>query len=536
MVLRCLAYCLLGAASSTALAGNAVVSNCTESGFNAALGNVLGSGGGTITFSCGGAATIMFSAHLGASRQISQNVVIDGANLITLDGSGSNNFFQVFSGKSFTLKNITLQHGALDTGVHALESFGDLVLNKATVVSNNSKGSAVLINAGTLTVVSSTFSSNTIFNVAGNDSGGAAIRIAAAANVEIFDSTFSGNDATGGNGGAIALADGTLKITRTTFSANKALDGGAVQLGGGSALIEHSTFSGNQAGYGGALEDDGAQFDIRTTTFSSNTSNNDGGAIWLLFGSASGTSSVDQSQFTGNKATNTGGAAINCYSGANNALNVLNSSFSGNISGGHGGAVYADCQFYTENSTYYNNTAGTTSGGGGLYHTGVSPFYAYRVTIAENKALYGAGIANSSSGAYMPNIGYSIVVHNTVGATATVDNCAGAFPFPDNPGYNLSDGTTCGGAFSNSSTDKVSANLPMQAYGNHGGPTSTLPPASGNDAINFIPSGVYCPANNSLRDERGAIRPAPGSSACDSGAFELNGIIDEIFKDGFEAF
>ena len=32
----------------------------------------------------------------------------------------------------------------------------------------------------------------------------------------------------------------------------------------------------------------------------------------------------------------------------------------------------------------------------------------------------------------------------------------------------VSDGTTCGGAFSNSSTDKVSANLPMQAYGNHG--------------------------------------------------------------------
>jgi predicted outer membrane repeat protein len=534
-------------AMSHAVASNGVVSspNCNETGFNTVLTNVQNTGGGTITFNCAVPTTITFSSH--TTRQISQNVTIDGAGKITLDGAGSNNFFQVFSGKSFTLKNITLQHGALDGGVHALESFGNLVLSHATITSNSSKGSAILINSGSLTVASSTFSGNIIQNVSGHDAGGAAIRVAASAVVGISDSTFSGNivkgdpspDGISGNGGAIAFGDGTLNVTRTTFSGNKALDGGAIQLAAGSALIEHSTFASNQAGYGGAIEDDGATFDVKTSTFSTNTAANDGGAIWLLFGSASSVSSVDQSQFTGNKATSSGGGAISCYAGANNALDVLNSSFSGNQSmGGHGGAIYAGCQFYTENSTYYNNTAGASSGGGGLFHTGDSPFSAYRVTITQNKALYGAGIANSSSGAYLPNIGYSIVSANmTTEAIPVVNNCSGAFPFPNNPGYNLSDGTTCGGAFSNPTTDKVNANLPMQAYGNHGGPTLTLPPASGNDAINFIPSSIYCPTPNvGLKDQRGALRPAPDSSACDSGAFEVNGIIDEIFKDGFEAF
>lgn len=514
-------------------AANAVVSSpCGEAQFNTAFNTVNAGSGGTLTFNCGGAKTITFTS----GKNVAAPVTIDGANLITLDGNNSVYFFQVFSGKSLTLKNLTLQHGSFNTA-HALESFGNLVLNHVTVTANSSSGSAVQINSGSLTVVSSTFSGNVVQTGVSSDTHGAAIQVSSMADVQIFDSTFSNNNMqnhTAGSGGAIALADGTLSITRSIFSSNQALDGGAIQLGAGSALIEHSTFANNQAGYGGAIEDDGASFDIRTTTFSTNTAANDGGAIWLLFGSASAVSMVDRSQFSGNKANAAGGGAISCYSGANNALDALNSSFNGNQSGGHGGAIYAGCQFYTENSTYYNNTAGATSGGGGLYHTGDSLFHAYRVTIANNKALYGAGIANSSSGVYTPYIGYSIVTANTIGATLTVDNCSGAFPVTDD-GYNVSDGMTCGGAFT-AGTDKLNANLPMQAFGNYGGPTSTLPPASGNDAINRIPSGFLCPADHSVKDQRGALRPASGSSACDSGAFELNGIIDEIFADAFEQF
>jgi len=506
---------LLGC-SARACAANAVVASpCGEAQFDTAFNAVNAGSGGILTFNCGGAKTITFTG----GKNVVAPVTIDGANLITLDGNGSTYFFQVFSAKSLTLKNITLQNGA-DNGTHPLENFGALTLDHATVKNNVSIGSAVY-NNDTLQVLASTFSGNSL--QAGGDTAGAAIH-QVSGSTKVTGSTFSSNTIpfaiNSGTGGAIALGSGDLKIAHTTFSSNSAFEGGAIRLGSATtALIESSTFSGNSARYGGALENAGSTATIKQTSFTTNntTGGSDGGAIWNLTGNLT----IDSCEFTGNKAGSKGGA-ISHYG---DILFVNNSAFSGNTSGTDGGAIYAGGDLYSNDSTFYNNTASGL--GGALHQTGLAVFELTFATIVGNSAADG-GLSGGMTGTHTPDVGYSIVSANKVGAGPTIDNCAGNF---NSIGYNVSDGPTCGGVFT-STGDHVNVSVPMQTFANYGGPTSTLPPAaSGNIAVNLIPTS---PAGCVPLDQRGAVRPA--GAKCDAGAFELNGIIDEIFKDGFEAF
>jgi hypothetical protein len=72
-----------------------------------------------------------------------------------------------------------------------------------------------------------------------------------AGTLKVTNSTFSGNRAT--TGGAIENA-GTLEVTNSTFFGNTATGGGAIRNGGvGTVEVINSTFSGNSATSGGAL-------------------------------------------------------------------------------------------------------------------------------------------------------------------------------------------------------------------------------------------------------------------------------------------
>ncbi|HEY0180220.1 MAG TPA: choice-of-anchor Q domain-containing protein, partial [Dokdonella sp.] len=66
----------------------------------------------------------------------------------------------------------------------------------------------------------------------------------------------------------------------------------------------------------------------------------------------------------------------------------------------------------------------------------------------------------------------------------------------------------------------------------HGGPTDTQPPQAGSAAIDRIRSDVCLGVGAGPLDQSGAARPA--GAGCDSCAYELGGIGDEIFGDGFE--
>lgn len=453
--------------------------NCDEPGFAGVLSVVDGSGGGTITFDCGSApVTITFTSY----KTIAGAVTIDGGDRITFDGGNASALFQIFASANATLRRMTLQH-AVFSASHALENFGALTLDRVQVTANSSTESPV-VNYGTLVVRSSTFSGNVLSGATGN-------------------------------GGALSNLSGTLDVAYSTFSANNAFDGGAIYVdqSSGAVHIGNSIFSANTAGYGAAIETWGSDVQILSSRFDGNhAQSGDAGAVWSLQGQVG----IDGSQFTSNTAATTGGA-ISCYGGF---MTVTRSAFGSNQSASHGGAVYSTCAFMAVNATFSGNTAnGAGSGGGAVYqndpaHDSLVVF----VTVSGNSAGFGGGLYNEGASSHTLYIGNSIISANSGG------NCDGVLA---SNGYNLSNDTGCGSAF-NGPGDVLNASLPLQPFGNYGGSTSTMPPQPGNPAIDHVPI-----ANCGFpTDQRDAARPA--GVACDSGAFEVGGVIDLIFADGFD--
>lgn len=499
------------AGSGSVAAADAVVGpgNCNEAGFVAALDHVQSTGGGTITFNCGVTpVTIAISNY----RQISSSVVIDGADRIIFDGGNSAAFFQVFNSASLDLRRLTLRRGTANAS-NPLENFGQLRLTGVTARENLA---SVVLNYGTAVITRSRFLDNTApaRGAAIDNDGGRLL---------VLDSDFERNIVNAGNfpgtGGAIftqGTATGECSIRHSRFEDNRAFDGGAVYIGTGSngVRFEHSRFTNNRAGYGGAIESRGIATTATHSLFQGNQAQvGDGGAIWAL----EGTLFALFSQFTGNTAATTGGA-ISVYA---NVVNVYNSSFTTNQSGSHGGALYSIGSMLTGNSTFHGNTAnGAGSGGGAISQAGTPSGFVFYSTLSGNSAGYGGGIASEGMGSSSVQVFGSMLAGNTNG------NCAGVL---SSTGYNLSDDSNCGGAFT-ATGDANSVVLALQPYGNYGGPTLTRPPQAGNPAINRIPPGS-CSLLLFPDDQRGALRPA--GSNCDSGAFEVGAVIDLIFADGF---
>ncbi len=121
---------------------------------------------------------------------------MDGAGqTLTISGNNAVRVMQVVAGASLTLNNLTIANGA--TG-----------------------GGGGISNSGTFTITNSTFSGNSA------PSGfGGAINNVSGGTLTITNSTFSGNSATSGFGGGVYNNGGPLTITNSTFSGNSATSG-----------------------------------------------------------------------------------------------------------------------------------------------------------------------------------------------------------------------------------------------------------------------------------------------------------------------
>lgn len=532
--LRRMAWCLALVCAWSGLAGatDRVVTTCTEAGFKTAYNAVNTGSGGTITFNCPSAATIPLTGVAPANYYVDNGVtmVIDGGNTITFDGAGTYAFFQIYGSGNLTLKNLTVRGGQYNA-THPIESLGGaLTLNHVTATNNTAKASLIYATGPTV-ITNSTFSHNSIANAnTGSDYAGAALRNVGGT-VRISGSTFDHNTvntsgsaiSSPGNGGAISNeSDGALYIGTSSFTSNSAFDGGAIRgdsSGAGKIHIRNSIFTGNNAVYGGAIENFGNELKLDDDQFNTNAAANIGGALWTLGGLVF----VNQSEFSGNTAVATGGA-VHCDG---NNLYVSASTFSGNTSNvpntgflNHGGAIYSACYTVISNSTFYANSS-LGSEGGALYLSGNMFVGIYNATIVGNQAQEGAAISSNNGSASGPQLSSSILSGNTHG-----HSCSGG-PFTS-VGYNLADDTDCGGVLGEPS-DNSNATLPMGAFANNGGPTRTLlPPAVATNNI-VLAQCIYAV------DQRGALRkPSPPGGKCDSGAVEVNGVIDEIFADEFE--
>ena len=232
---------------------------------------------------------------------IAKSLTIDGlgAGQLTVSGGGTSRVIDIASGADVTLSGLTIANGVAVQG-GGIDNFGTLTVDRCTLLNNKAVGGSGTsttpdaANGGgianevgaSLALTRSLLTNNVAAASPGNDSfGGALLNLGSAT---IVSCTFTTNQATGGAsssdfngsyGGAIEsfgfapnqLYGATLQITDSTFSANQAVAGialaatgagGAIDLEYGViATITNSSFTGNLAGGGESDSNDGGAID-----------------------------------------------------------------------------------------------------------------------------------------------------------------------------------------------------------------------------------------------------------------------------------
>ena len=267
---------------------------------------------------------------------------------ITIEGNGyaisGNNRYRIFYNDGGAL---TINDLTMTEGYVEAELIRneDGTLKASTA---NSIGGAIYNANGTVSISRSSFSGNSTENY-----GGAVYN---AGGLSISDSAFSHNSAD--NGGGAIYADGPLSISGSAFSHNSADNGGGAIYANGLLIISDSIFSGNSADEdGGAIFNYDGTVSISDSSFSGNSARFDGGAIFNRNGR---TLSISNSAFSHNSSEDDGGAIVNW-----GELSISDSSFSGN-SALWGGAIFNLGELNISDSTFSNNSA--DNGGGAIFN------------------------------------------------------------------------------------------------------------------------------------------------------------------------
>ncbi len=266
-----------------------------------------------------GANTIIFASSLPASSVITlvsqlpvitDTVTIDGSTAMSLTVSGDNKYrvFEIGSGTTVTMTNMTLANGDLSGGSSCPDACGAGILNGGQlaldrmIISNNDayQGGGVYVaiggvmtmtqgdlmhnsatdgggiyNWGRSSVNLSTISNNTATN-------GGGVYNTASGWIESIDVTIKDNLA-GISGGGI-YNFGKLTLRRNTVFNNGAstangVGGGVYILQTGQLTMTNSTVSSNSAFWGGGVANTG-QSNIRNSTLSDNLATV-GGGLWI---------------------------------------------------------------------------------------------------------------------------------------------------------------------------------------------------------------------------------------------------------------
>ncbi|MEA4957259.1 hypothetical protein SDC9_08437 [bioreactor metagenome] len=253
--------------------------------------------------------------------QVNKNITIigkDKQNTI-IDGKGISGIFNISSGNSITLINITIKNG------------------------HSNRGGAIY-SEGTITLENCIFMNNTVdYDPYGNNYGGAIAVFSDVNDVNIINSTFDSNNAIG-PGGAIYF-DGKvngINIINSSFYNNTCYVGGAIFF--------NNSVSGNTR--------------ISNSKFENNNANGPGGAI-CFYNNVSGFISIVDSYFIENHAFGVGGA-IYFLASVNSSIDIFNSIFNKNNVSGPGGAIQFDSNVNGNltifNSSFENNSVSSGIG------------------------------------------------------------------------------------------------------------------------------------------------------------------------------
>ena len=523
---------LLAASHATAIdavVGTGTPASCVETTFDAALALVVGDiTGGTLTFNCGpGPDIILFTTP----KNLVNFVAIDGGGKITLDGQNQTRLFNVNQdgpeGRTeVTLRNINLNHG--NAGADPF-------------------GGAVLVNANTRLILEQVTISNSLASVAGG-----AIATFAGVTLDISNSRFLGNLAA--NGGAIATR-AVVTVADSTFTNNNASggEGGAIQSYEQNLTINRSSFISNSARAGGAIFKGNAQLQFSEANFVSNSSGEDGGAIYLR---------ADVVSAAGQNAVLLGNSAVR-----------------------DGGGVFSGGYLVAERLTFANNTARV----GGAIRMNGGELDLAKVTFSNNTSNLAGGaisiLAVTSSSVTNPALSHITTSNNTVtggnggdfaftssnGSTGSIDNSTLMGASASTGGSTLQLGGTmrveiqrsliwarastpcvsslsniislggnigplgCGLNAASDANASAFADFGLGEFANYGGTVNTFLPQPGSAVIDR--GGTGCLSQDARNMPAPIDGDGNGSALCDAGAAErqLRELPPALFRNGFES-
>jgi len=235
---------------------------------------------GTYTLSIAGAGE---DANASGDLDITADLTITGAGPATtiIDGAGLDRVFHVDPTSADVMAEIygvTIQHGLAQfegfifTAGGGILNAGTLTVSSSTVRDNT--GVALdhfgggIFNDGTLTLNNSTVSNNAALSGGGIRNHGTAT---------LNSSTVSGNSTFSGGGGIANV--GTLTIDNSTISGNTdgSVGGGIDNFSAGTLTLASSTVTGNSGVFGGGIANAGGSLSLKNTIVAKNTASGSGG-------------------------------------------------------------------------------------------------------------------------------------------------------------------------------------------------------------------------------------------------------------------
>jgi hypothetical protein len=203
--------------SPTTVVGTGTAASCDFGHLQSAVTK-----GGIVTFNCGSSpVTIKVTATLNVPT--TKNTVIDGGNLVTLDGGGSTQILSFNSANwqnnenSLTIQHITFTNAKM-TGKMAIPPAPQPACSQGW---DDGQGGAIYMRDGNLNVIDSIFTNNQAAPL-GPDTGGGAIYVQGSKHgTVIVGSVFTGN--TAANGGGVGGLFNELDVYNSTFKGNKAV-------------------------------------------------------------------------------------------------------------------------------------------------------------------------------------------------------------------------------------------------------------------------------------------------------------------------
>lgn len=410
---------------------------------------------------------------------------------ITIDGNVAGRVFNHSGSGVLLLSYVTLSHGSTGgKGGCILSTGAQVSLSHATVNGCQAGSDGGGIYATNLVAAYSSISGN-----AGLEGGGAFVDGA----TMLVHSSVS-NNITGGG----IFSVGTVTSDYSTISGNQSTSsGGGIHTPAGAVHLYGSTVSGNtSAASGGGVASQGA-LTATNSVIAGNDAGANGGGLYTV----SGPLTLTACSLDANQAADLGGAASVRDFGA---LTSTSSTFSRNT-GTRGGATFAyDTRLY--NSTLSSNRAATS----GAIDT--SRLVLRNSTVAFNDATDTSNnaVGGILTGSSSLDVQSSIIAMNTSAGVGAKDIYVGGDQ-PFLPGASLI-------MSSNKATLSLSANPQLGPLAYHGGSTKTHALQSTSPAVNAgaNPSGLGT-------DQRGSGYPRIVGVAADIGAYERQGVDDQIF-------